>query len=277
MNKKNIDPTIKILLAGEGGQGVQTIAKIITETVARSKKEVLYIPYFGVEQRGTPSISFVTLSDKKIHYPRFKTADIAVVVITRAINKASEYISPNTEVIFDNSSTDHNKFPKKAMKLKALPATKIAADKFSQKSFNMIILGVLAKRLELKLETVWEVTEENLANKLKDATVRENNRMALEYGYNAVLEQGKFSKAIYETKKTKNIYKNSQKVAVIDPALCKGCGICIEKCPVKALSFGEDLGVFAFPVPVIDLNKCINCGNCRRFCPDGAIGVDKLK
>lgn len=276
MNKTINNNTIKILLAGEGGQGVQTIAKIITETAVRSNKEVMYIPYFGVEQRGTPSISFVTISDQKIHYPRFKTADIAVVVITRAINKASEYISPNTEVIFDSSSTDHTKFPKKAMKLKALPATKIAADKFSQKSFNMIVLGILAKRLGLKFEIAWEVAEENLADKLKNAEIRENNRRALEYGYNAVLEQGKFSKAIFETKKTKNIYKNSQKIAEINPALCKGCGICIEKCPVKALSFGEDLGVFAFPVPEIDLGKCIACGNCRRFCPDSAIGVDKI-
>ena len=66
-----------------------------------------------------------------------------------------------------------------------------------------------------------------------------------------------------------------KKAKYVDWDLCTGCGTCIEKCPVKALSFGEDLGVFAFPVTKIDLEKCIVCGNCRRFCPDGAIGVDK--
>lgn len=98
MNNKETK-TIKILLAGEGGQGVQTIAKIITESAAQNGYEVAYIPYFGVEQRGTPSISFVTISNKPIRYPRFKVADIACIVITRAIKKSSEYISPNTDII----------------------------------------------------------------------------------------------------------------------------------------------------------------------------------
>ncbi len=274
MNKKEQN-TIKILLAGEGGQGVQTIAKIITESSARSGKEVLYIPYFGVEQRGTPSISFITVSDKPIHYPRFKTADIAVVVISRAIEKASEYISPNTEVIFDSSTTDHTKFHKRMARIMAIPATKIAKEKFSQKAFNMIILGTLARRLNLNINIVWEVAEENLMEKLKNKEVKENNRQALVFGYEAAFEIGRFSKPIFETKKSKNIYKNSERHGEIYPSLCKGCGICIEKCPVKALSFGEDLGVFAFPVPKIDINTCIACGNCRRFCPDGAIGVEK--
>ncbi|OQB05974.1 MAG: NADH-dependent phenylglyoxylate dehydrogenase subunit gamma [bacterium ADurb.Bin212] len=271
---KNTD-TIKILLAGEGGQGVQTIAKIITETAAQAGKEVAYIPYFGVEQRGTPSISFVTISSSLIRYPRFEAADVACIVISRAINKSANYISPNTEIIFDSSTVDTKKFPKTFMKFKGLQATKIAAEKFGQKSFNMIILGLLAKKLGLDFEIVWQVAQHNLADKLKDNSIKENNHNALQFGYEAVLEESKFPKPIYETKKSISIYKNSEKTAIIDPSLCKGCGICIEKCPVKALSFGDDLGVFAFPVPKIDLEKCIICGNCRRFCPDGAIGVDK--
>ena len=42
----------KIVLAGEGGQGVQSIAKILVEAGYEAGKEVLYIPNFGVEQRG---------------------------------------------------------------------------------------------------------------------------------------------------------------------------------------------------------------------------------
>ncbi len=268
--------TIKILLAGEGGQGVQTIAKIITESAANSGYEVAYIPYFGVEQRGTPSISFVTISNKPIRYPRFKVADVACIVITRAIKKSSDYISPNTDIIFDSSTVNSKKFPKSFVKLSAIPATKIAAEKFTQKSFNMIVTGILAKRLNFDFETVWSIAETNLAEKLKDGKIRESNRSALSYGYEAVLEKSRFPHPLFETKSAVNIYKSQDKIAEMDPSLCKGCGLCIEKCPVKALSFGQDLGVFATPVPVVDLNKCILCGNCRRFCPDGAISVKKI-
>ena len=38
----------KIVLAGEGGQGVQSIAKILVEAGYEAGKEVLYIPNFGV-------------------------------------------------------------------------------------------------------------------------------------------------------------------------------------------------------------------------------------
>lgn len=268
--------TKKILLAGEGGQGIQTIAKAIGEAAANSNKNVAYIPIFGVEQRGTPSISLITLSNTKIHYPRFDIADITVILRSRAIQAVEGYISPHTDVLFDSSTVSSNKLPRRAIKQFAVPATKIASEKYHPKSFNMIILGVLAKELELSKDKVWEKAAHTLGDKLKDPEIKKMNHDAFEYGYEAVLETKNFSKTEYETKQTLNIYKSSDRLAKIDPSLCKGCSICIEKCPVKALSVGEDLGYFALPVPKIDLSVCIACGNCRKFCPDGAIGVDKI-
>ena len=42
---------VKIALAGEGGQGVQSIAEILAEAANEQGKQALYIPNFGVEQR----------------------------------------------------------------------------------------------------------------------------------------------------------------------------------------------------------------------------------
>ena len=265
----------KILLAGEGGQGIQTIAKAIGEAAAKAGREVSYIPVFGVEQRGTPSISFVTIAQSTIRYPRFDVADIVVVLRSRAISRVEPYISPNTTILIDSSTVSPKYFSKKAVHMYGIPATKIASENYHPKSFNMIILGVLSKMLDINPETAWEMAAENLGAKLNDPQTRKMNHDAFLYGYEAILEHGNFSKPVYETKKSKNIYKNKEKTGEVDPSLCKGCGICIEKCPVKALSFGEDLGYFALPVPTIDIEKCIVCGNCRRFCPDGAIGVNK--
>jgi 2-oxoglutarate ferredoxin oxidoreductase subunit gamma len=42
---------IKILLAGEGGQGVQAIAEILSRAAFLENKKALYIPNFGVEHQ----------------------------------------------------------------------------------------------------------------------------------------------------------------------------------------------------------------------------------
>ncbi len=49
--------------------------------------------------------------------------------------------------------------------------------------------------------------------------------------------------------------------AVIDPDECTGCGICVERCQVHAIS--EDDGVAC-----VDLERCIGCGLCVTGCPN---------
>ncbi len=63
----------------------------------------------------------------------------------------------------------------------------------------------------------------------------------------------------------------------IFPALCKGCGLCIEKCPVDVMSWSDELGVYGTPAVEIDEEGCIYCGICEQVCPDVAILVTKEK
>ncbi|MBU3957045.1 4Fe-4S binding protein [Patescibacteria group bacterium] len=57
--------------------------------------------------------------------------------------------------------------------------------------------------------------------------------------------------------------------------LCKGCGICLVKCPVKALIFGKEKGVVGQSAPKVIPEKCNLCQTCEINCPDVAIRVDK--
>lgn len=56
--------------------------------------------------------------------------------------------------------------------------------------------------------------------------------------------------------------------------LCKGCGICLEKCPTKALIFGKDLGIYSTPAPAVIPQKCNLCQVCENICPDCALKVE---
>lgn len=58
------------------------------------------------------------------------------------------------------------------------------------------------------------------------------------------------------------------------PGLCKGCGLCIQKCPKKCMSWSDILGVYGTPTVGIN-NDCIACGICQNTCPDCAIVVEK--
>jgi len=48
---------------------------------------------------------------------------------------------------------------------------------------------------------------------------------------------------------------------------CKACGICIEECPVEAISEGEEFYT-------IDPDTCTECGECADVCPCDAINQD---
>ena len=51
-------------------------------------------------------------------------------------------------------------------------------------------------------------------------------------------------------------------VAAIDPTTCTGCGICIGRCQMEALSLEPDDGTVS-----LDLDRCIGCGLCVATCP----------
>jgi len=61
--------------------------------------------------------------------------------------------------------------------------------------------------------------------------------------------------------------KGKSKVTVY-PDWCKGCGICVEFCPVKVLEL-SDQG----KAVVTHEEDCIRCGFCELHCPDFAIIV----
>ena len=58
--------------------------------------------------------------------------------------------------------------------------------------------------------------------------------------------------------------------------LCKGCGLCIAKCPSEALSWADMLGIYGTP-SVVANDKCVACGICEITCPECAISVVRNK
>ena len=52
----------------------------------------------------------------------------------------------------------------------------------------------------------------------------------------------------------------TKRIAVPIPALCLGCGICADECPVSAITMADGL-------PNVNADACVGCGLCSNACP----------
>ncbi|MCL4516062.1 MAG: 2-oxoacid:acceptor oxidoreductase family protein [Firmicutes bacterium] len=214
----------KIAVAGEGGQGVQSIGEILAEAANRSGLETTYMPNFGVEQRGGVSIAFVQISDRPIGSPKFKRADVLVVLSPRSVERTRGYVTPGTTVIYDSSSIEAPKIddmtigiqswetlapegfadmagnrPGKGIKGEevrrdsnvrtvGIPAARIAKEELQPRVFNILILGaILAITKVVTVEAAREAMEHMFREKFAQRPeLRDDNFAALERGLSLV-------------------------------------------------------------------------------------------
>ncbi len=177
MKNKNI----KILIAGEGGQGVQTISKILTEAAYHKNLEVSFVPNYGVEQRGGVSLGYIKFGKEKINYPKFITADIAVFLSERAVKRAEDYINQKSIVICNQDFI--KKPPPKALNY---PFDSLANKIGNNRVMNMIVLGVIAKHIKkiISPEDIKKEVNKKLVHKYKKyPELKKMNIEALEAGY----------------------------------------------------------------------------------------------
>jgi len=150
---------IKILLAGDGGQGIQLISDMLAQAAFGNGFFISQIPNYGLEQRGGVSLSYLIISDKDIAYPRFTKPDILLVMSEQARERTKQY--QNVDYRLQISGFEE--------KIKYL--------KIEKNSFNIFFLGLLVKVLEeksvLKRDDVFKLLEKKLSNK---ANWEENKR-----------------------------------------------------------------------------------------------------
>ncbi len=186
-----MDATVKIALAGEGGQGVQSVAGIMVEAANDGGREALYIPNFGVEQRGGVSVAFCQISDQKIGSPKFKKADLVIALSDRAVRRTRQYVDKDTLFIYDASLKGlENELPQDAKKILAIPALEIAKNELHPRVFNIIIMGAAIEATKIiGMEQAKKAVEKRLGYKFaQNPKLRELNFQALERGARLVKE-----------------------------------------------------------------------------------------
>ncbi|MBN2534419.1 MAG: 4Fe-4S binding protein [Spirochaetales bacterium] len=53
--------------------------------------------------------------------------------------------------------------------------------------------------------------------------------------------------------------------AKVDKEMCTGCGICVDACPLEAITIENEIAVIS--------DDCSECGVCENNCPNNAISL----
>ncbi|OIO52141.1 MAG: hypothetical protein AUJ19_02555 [Parcubacteria group bacterium CG1_02_58_44] len=177
--------TYNIIVSGEGGQGVLSIAEIIAYAAWLQGRQAVCVPYFSTEKRGGVSTAFAQIGDRPISFPKFRRADLWVALSQRAVDRIGPYLREGTTVIV-NSHLVGDLSSIESYGPHAIDATALATERLKKpRTFNMIILGAM-------LRFVPGITEEGFAAALdkqfaaqygRDPELRDLNRQALDLGY----------------------------------------------------------------------------------------------
>ncbi|MBO8127831.1 MAG: 2-oxoacid:acceptor oxidoreductase family protein [Peptococcaceae bacterium] len=182
---------VKIVIAGEGGQGVQAVAEILAEAGYEEGREALYIPNFGVEQRGGVSVAFLQIGDEPIGSPKFAKADIVVALSERAVGRTFQYVGPETVFVYDTlAAPDEKDMPPEVKQVLPIPGVETAKKELHPRVFNVLIMGAVIKATGVvNLENAKKALEKRLGHKFaQNPKLRDLNHRALERGMELVGE-----------------------------------------------------------------------------------------
>jgi 2-oxoglutarate ferredoxin oxidoreductase subunit gamma len=136
--------TMRILVAGFGGQGVLFLGKLIAYAGALKGKQVTWLPSYGPEMRGGTANCAVILSDGPIGSPIVSEPDVLIVMNLPSFAAYEQKVRPGGMIIMDASLIPDAR-TRTDVSYHALPATRLASEERLEGLSNMILLGAFLK------------------------------------------------------------------------------------------------------------------------------------
>ena len=165
----------KIVLVGEGGQGIKLMAHVLANVLTMLGKEVSFNPAYGAQVRGGESKAELIYSDEKIEVPLIDEADIRVQLAR--VPKEHDFRTKKL-IVEDTACGSECKDCEFACHARErIPFNRIASEEFGNPLFvNMIALGNLLSQIGIDMD---EVDFQSIL----PARFFQENLKAIRYGY----------------------------------------------------------------------------------------------
>ena len=170
---------IRILLAGQGGQGVLSAGRFLAESGLHEGKEVSYLPAYGPEMRGGTANCSVIISDEEIASPLCNEPDVLIALNAPSFHKFAPRVKSGGIIIVNGSISD-SFAGRDDVRVYDVPANDLAIEAGDVRSANMIALGVLVEETGLvRKQSIVNCLQEKFAPK---PHVLDCNRSGFETG-----------------------------------------------------------------------------------------------
>ena len=170
---------VSILLAGEAGQGIQTLQKILVNSL-RKNYHIYAAKEFMSRVRGGINSTEIRVAHKRIQ-AFVDQIDILIPIHKDVMKRKSilKRINDSTVIIGDKEIMDENDL--KGYNFVNVPFTKIAKEIGGKIYFNVIATGMLVGILDIEQDLVIEVIKNQFQKKSQE--IIENNIQAIKKGY----------------------------------------------------------------------------------------------
>ena len=133
---------VRILLAGQGGQGVLSAGRFLAESGLHEGKEVSYLPAYGPEMRGGTANCSVIISEEPIASPLCNQPDVLVAMNAPSFHKFAPRVRAGGIILVNGSMSDCYA-GREDVTVYDIPANDIAMDAGDIRSANTVIMGAL--------------------------------------------------------------------------------------------------------------------------------------
>ena len=167
----------QMIFAGSGGQGLMTIGKLYAGLAVEPCAHVTYFPSYGTEVRGGTANCQVILSDGEISSPIVIVPNILLIMNQESFDKFAPRLAEGGKIILNTSLANSNG----NKNVIEVPATQIADELGDVRAANFVMLGALAKHLDV---LSIEILEKSILKAMKGRTeLVELNTKAIHRGY----------------------------------------------------------------------------------------------
>ena len=185
-----------VMIVGVGGQGTLLASRVLGSAMLSQGVDVKVSEVHGMSQRGGSVVTYVRYGDK-VYSPIIAQGEADVLLAFEALEAARylPWLKPEGTVVVNTQQMDPMpvvtgvaEYPKdilgkvreQGVKVVALDALGIAEEAGSSKAVNVVLIGAMAKKLDLPKEVWIDTIKETVPSKFIDMNLK-----AFELGYNA--------------------------------------------------------------------------------------------